>query len=149
MKLFKHFTGSVARTKADDHAYWLYKQGRKGICDLCNIKTSASKVLEDHTLFMIVTNAFPYALWDGGIVDEHIMLVPKRHVESIAAFTLDEKSEFLELLSSYDQRGYSSYGRAAGSSYKSIAHQHTHLMKVGTPIKRQIFNFKPYINFFK
>lgn len=151
MKLFKKYIGSPNRTKVTDHAYWKYKQtrGDAGICDLCNIETSASKIIADHPLFMVVTNAFPYAMWEGGHLDEHLMLVPKRHTESVADFTPAENVEFLKLLSTYDRQGYSYYGRATGSTYKSIPHQHTHLMKVGTPIKLHIFNFKPYINFFK
>lgn len=149
MKLFKKYIRSPCRPRHVDHAYYLHKQVRKGICDLCNIETSASKVLADYPLFMVVTNAFPYGTWEGGILDEHIMLVPKRHVESIALFTPEENSEFLRILAEYDQRGYSFYGRAAGSRYKSIPHQHTHLMKVGTPLTRHFYLRKPYINFFK
>ncbi|MGB4768319.1 MAG: hypothetical protein WBP22_03610 [Candidatus Saccharimonas sp.] len=151
MKLFKQYIGSPNRAKADDHAYFLYKKNRGDvdICDLCNIETSASKIIAEYPLFMVITNAFPYAIWEGGLLNEHLMLVPKRHTESIATFTPEENAEFLQLLSEYDQQGYSYYGRAAGSPYKSIPHQHTHLMQVGTPITRQIYNRRPYINFFK
>lgn len=151
MKLFKSYVRSSSRTRAVDHAYQQYKQSRgdKDICDFCHLDTSASKLLADYPLFMVVTNAFPYATWDGGHLDEHIMLVPKRHVESIAQFTSREQLEFSRLLADYDQAGYSFYGRAAGSQYKSIPHQHVHLMKLGAPLMRHIYSATPYINNFK
>lgn len=104
-------------------------------------------VLEEHQLFWIVCNLFPYHIWDGSRTGEHLMIVPKRHVDSIAHFTNDEQLAYMQLLARYESAGYSIYLRAAASGRKTVAHQHTHLIQVGQAIKTQVFIERPHINF--
>ncbi len=74
------------------------------------------------------------------------MIVPKRHVDTIAHFTDDERAAYMELLAQYESSGYSIYLRAAQSGRKTVAHQHTHLIEVGKAIKAQLFIEKPHVN---
>ena len=74
------------------------------------------------------------------------MLVPKRHVDSIGKLSSDELETYGTLLAQYEEAGYSVYGRAASNTAKSVAHQHTHLIKVsnrrvGTLVFLDRFNF--------
>ncbi|MEO8691531.1 MAG: hypothetical protein ABI397_01980 [Candidatus Saccharimonas sp.] len=117
------------RSAADENAYIAYKKTHSNFCSFCELDKSASKLIKDYGIFMIVSNAFPYATWDRGKVTEHIMLTPKRHVESLSLFTDDELKEFATLLAKYESIGYNFYGRSYGSEFKSIKHQHTHLIK--------------------
>jgi diadenosine tetraphosphate (Ap4A) HIT family hydrolase len=75
------------------------------------------------------------------------MIVPRRHIDSIADFSREERDEYMDLLASYESRGYSIYSRAAQSGRKTVVHQHTHLIQVGKSIKAQLFIDWPHINF--
>lgn len=96
--------------------------------------------MKDAGTFWLVANIFPYTIWDNFYVDEHLMLVPKRHIDSIGRFTDEELQTYGELLAEYEDDGYSVYGRAASNSAKSVTHQHTHLIKVSSRrVKTLIF----------
>lgn len=130
---------SIARLPGVDKSYKKYIENHANFCDFCEIERSASKVIADHQYFRIVTNAFPYAVWDGGRVEEHFLIAPHRHIESVSNFTDDERREYISLISHYESLGYCFYGRGRGSNYKSIPHQHTHIMKFTQPISIQIY----------
>lgn len=83
-----------------------------------------------------MVNKFPYDFWDMKKIKEHIMIVPIRHVDSVSHFYHSEQTKFLKLLSEYEASGHNFYGRSPGDITKSIAHQHTHLIKpIGKEIK--------------
>jgi len=74
------------------------------------------------------------------------MIVPKRHVDTIAHLTDEERAAYMDLLAHYESAGYSIYLRSTQSGRKTVAHQHTHLIEVGESIKAQLFIEKPHIN---
>lgn len=99
-------------------------------CEFCILKPGDGQVLKDIGAFWLVNNIFPYTIWDTFYVDEHLMVIPKRHVDSIGRFTDEELQAYGKLVADYEDSGYSVYGRAANNTAKSVAHQHTHLIKI-------------------
>ena len=139
--------GSIVRNRTHQKAYDKYQRGKQATtCQFCEFSADLDHVLSEHRLFWVVRNIFPYHIWDGSRTGEHLMVVPKRHVDSITAFTSDEKAEYLDLLAIYEAKGYSIYLRAAQNTRKSVTHQHTHLIEVRSRIKAQLFIEKPHIN---
>lgn len=119
----------------------------KGICVFCEIKKSSSEIARNYSLFTIVTNAFPYTLWDSCTVIEHMMIVPVRHIESMSKFTNKEAEEYHEIASEYEKDGYDLYARGLSSNMKSIPHQHTHLIKTdGQKINGLVYVEEPLVH---
>lgn len=119
----------------------------KDICVFCEIKKGSDQIVKEGKLFRVIINAFPYTLWDSCSVVEHMMIVPKRHIHSINKFTKDEIEEYHRITASYEKNGYDLYSRGLSSSMKSIAHQHTHLIKTdGIKIKGLMYNEKPLVH---
>ena len=91
-------------------------------CEFCILKRDDGQVLGDAGTFWLVNNIFPYTIWDNFYVDEHLMLVPKRHVDSIGKLSSDELETYGTLLAQYEEAGYSVYGRAASNTEIGRAH---------------------------
>lgn len=109
-------------------------------CEFCGLQSGDGQVLRDEDTFWVTKNIFPYTAWDSFYVDEHLMLIPKRHLDSLSGLTADELTKFSSSVAEYEDKGYSVYGRAATNGAKSIAHQHTHLIKVSNRrVKTLIF----------
>jgi ATP adenylyltransferase len=94
---------------------------------------------------LVVKNIYGYTVWELMDVQDHLMIMPKRHVESIFEFTKQEKTETIELIAEYEKKGYNTYARARDNIIKSVPHQHTHLIKTKNKHARFfIFSRKPY-----
>lgn len=120
------------------------------MCIFCDPEQTGNQIIETGKYFKIFTNKFPYDFWDMKEVDHHIMIVPMRHVDSIAHFNGKENAEFLRMLAKFESQGYNFYGRSPGDITKSIEHQHTHLIKpTGKEIKRLVYSDKPHLLFFR
>lgn len=118
-------------------------------CQFCSIvedEIHEQKLITEYPLFWVIVAKFPYYIWDGARTGEHLLLVPKRHIDSIAHFTSEEKVEFADALAEWEGKGYSLYARSAQNEHKSVPHQHTHLIEVGKSIKGQFYLNKPFIN---
>lgn len=141
----------TTRKKANEKKYAVYRKSKKdSVCDFCNFNADDSRVLKEYDNFWIIKNMFGYDIWDNMKVIEHLMIVPKKHTESIN--TLDSKAlaEYGKIIAEYDKKGYSFYARAAENISKSVPHQHTHLLKFdGKRKKISIFIEKPYILWFR
>ena len=75
------------------------------------------------------------------------MVVPKRHVYSVSSFTKDEIAQYHKITAQYEKKGYDLFSRGVSSTMKSIAHQHTHLIKTdGKKIKGLIYIEKPLVH---
>lgn len=113
-------------------AYEAWKASRtEGDCVFCEYTTGdTSYVLQEYSHFLLTTNRFPYAVWDDRQVTNHRMLIPKRHLMKLRDFTSDESTEFLQLLSEFEDQGFSVYSRAQQDPSRSITHQHTHLFQL-------------------
>ncbi|HSX23688.1 MAG TPA: HIT domain-containing protein [Candidatus Saccharimonadales bacterium] len=115
-------------------------------CSFCAINKGSPQFVTETKSFKVIRNIFPYSLWDSQPVKDHLMLIPKRHTDTLADLTPAAAQEFVKLLSSYESKGYSVYARAPGSVIKTVLHQHTHLIKHGDKvIKGLLYLRKPYV----
>lgn len=139
------------RTRKKALLYTKYtKKTDKDVCQFCSFTKNQEHIIEESPYFWVVKNIFPYDVWDSSGVSDHLMLIPKRHVDSLAHFKPTEQQEFTHLLGKYEEQGYSVYARAPSNGLKSIAHQHTHLIAVDSKVKRVIlFIRKPHLLFTK
>ncbi len=143
-------SGPIVRTRAMERDYIHRRKIVAGTCAFCAYADTPEDVTAHYNSFFVVKNIFPYAVWDGCHVTEHLLLVPRRHVESLSELDTNEGTEYLRLVSELESQGYAIYSRPAGSAGKSIPHQHTHLIKIDNKrIKTLYYNFMPHILWFK
>lgn len=96
--------------------------------------------------FVILQNRFKYEIWDGCRVLDHLMVIPKRHVDRINHLTDIEKAEYVTIIGEYEAHGYSLYSRAVQSTTRSVIHLHTHLIKLDPkPIRGLFYLEKPHV----
>ncbi len=115
------------------------------ICDFCEITEGSNQLIEESKSFKVIKNIFPYSFWDMQRVSDHLMIVPKKHTDTISHFSSQEAVEFVGLVGSYESRGYNVYARSPKSSAKSVHHQHTHLIKGhGRHVNFLLYLRRPY-----
>ncbi len=142
---------TVVRSRHNEKLYKTYSAKRCGKgCDFCSIAKGDPQFVAETMSFKVIRNKFPYVFWDDQAVEEHLMVVPKQHAESLASFTLEQAVEYLKLISDHEMNGYHAYVRAVKSISRSIFHQHTHLIKgMGKPKKIVLQVEKPHILFMR
>ncbi len=119
---------TAQRSRKEELRYRIYrKQTNINACEFC--KPLSEQELKTTDQFKVIRNKFPYTIWDGQTVVEHLMIVPKMHTDTVAHFTKEMVADYFKLLKAYEKQGYNVYARAPTSKIKSIAHQHTHLLK--------------------
>ena len=91
-------------------------------------------VIEETNYHFLVPNRVSYDVWELRAVTEHLLIIPKRHVTSLTSLDDQEKLDHMNLVSKYEAKGYNVYARGVGSLQRSVAHQHTHLIKT---VKKQ------------
>lgn len=105
-------------------------------------------VLSETSSMQVFPNKYPYEYWDNRGVIEHLLLVPKRHVESLSELTDAEKVDAMDLMAQYEAAGYSVYWRSKTNTARSVSHQHTHLIKVDNVSPHlAVYSQKPYFVF--
>jgi len=139
-----------SRSHKSEKEYKKLKKTRAKVdgCVFCKFDKQPGKeeVIKEFTDFWVVENTFPYDIWDDQGVVDHIMVVPKRHMESLGEMNTDEMTEFSCIIGSYDKLGYSIYARSFKNSIKSVPHQHTHLIKLDAKeISFMIYSKKPHV----
>lgn len=114
-------------------------------CTFCREIEKADKILHEGKTMFVLPNRVSYDVFEGRHVTDHIMVIPKRHIDSINDFTSEEASEFVQLIGWYESEGYNVYARGRGNISRSVQHQHTHLIKTDDkPTKALLFVKKPY-----
>ncbi len=104
------------------------------------------KVLQETPHMQVVSNMFPYHVWEHLDVVDHLLIVPKRHISSMADLTPSERKDMINIFCEYEAEGYSNYTRAPQAVSRSLPHIHTHLIKSGTKKPRfSLVMRKPYI----
>ncbi len=94
----------------------------------------------------MIENIFPYDIWDGHNVEGHLLIIPKKHTDTLSSLSKQARMNLIDAIASYEADGYSVYARAPSNKTKSIVHQHTHLIKVGQKRKKLIvFLRKPHL----
>lgn len=116
----------------------------KPVCTLCDEDNKPRIVRENETMILL-PNRVSYDIFEGMRVIEHLMIVPKRHVEGLDEFTDQEKLDFMAFAGEFEAKGYNVYARGAKSATRSVAHQHTHLIKLDNKkAKSIVYIAKPY-----
>ena len=117
-----------------------------GLCAFCADVGLPQRAVEQTDTMYVIPNRTSYDMFEGLRVDEHLMVIPKRHVETLDDFTDQEKLEAMSIAGNYEKQGYSVYSRGVGSITRSVNHQHTHLIKLRN-VRTRIFFFirKPHI----
>lgn len=137
-------SGPATRTRKNHKNYRRYVR-HVAACDFCAFQAGEFPVREEHEYFWVVENMFGYDIWDSMGVSEHLMVVPKRHAESIGEFTASEAKEYLSLIAHFESSSYSLYSRAKENAAKSVPHQHTHLIKLNNKRKKLVvFIHRPH-----
>jgi diadenosine tetraphosphate (Ap4A) HIT family hydrolase len=114
-------------------------------CTFCKELHGSKVTMQNETMF-IIPNRVAYDMFEGLPVIEHLMLMPKRHTESLADFTQQETRDYMNIIGEHEKNGYSVYSRGSDNINRSVRHQHTHLMKLGYKKSRFIlFAAKPYV----
>jgi ATP adenylyltransferase len=135
------------RSRAEHLRYQQYLKGvDPSTCVFCAIKKGDDQLVEETANFKVIHNIFPYSLWDGQSVEDHLMITPKKHTDSLSSMTLKQKGEYVDLVERYEREGYNIYARAPISKIKTIPHQHTHLIKsVGGASRFLLLIRRPYL----
>lgn len=101
---------------------------------------------DDHVY--VVPNLTKYDLWEGHDVEDHLLVIPLRHVGSLDELSETEKLAIIDQASAYEKQGYGVYARGVGVVTRSVTHQHTHLIKTSSMRPRiTIFLRRPYLLF--
>lgn len=110
--------------------YYLYtRTNTSGKCVFCREEDLGKerKIIAQTESMLVIKNDYPYTRWANQRVRNHLLIVPKRHTLKISEFTDTERSELLELIAIYDEKGYSFYVRSFSDKFRSVAHVHGHL----------------------
>lgn len=142
----------TTRSRKEEKIYNKYQKSNRFSedCVFCNFDSKEEQEIQNTRSFRIVRNLFPYSQWDGQGVLDHLMIVPKKHTDTLNDLDANEAIEYVGLIGSYESEGYSIYSRSKGSTRKSVIHQHTHLIKLDNQTKNVVLYMKkPYIRFVK
>lgn len=95
-------------------------------------------------------NLTQYDLWELYDVEDHLLVIPKRHIETLKELTNNERLDIMDQVAEYEANGYNVYARGVGFARRSVNHQHTHLIKVTNKKPRlAVFLQYPYYLFKK
>ncbi len=122
---------TATRNGREEREYIRYRKTHhpKG-CPFCNIKRSDGQHIKSYKYFTVIRNIFPYSLWDGQGVVDHLMVTPKKHTDRLSGQPDAAAIEYVRIVEKYELDGYNVYTRTFKSSSKSVAHYHTHLIKL-------------------
>ncbi len=116
-------------------------------CPFCSADTRAAAIFEDDNVY-VVPNLTKYDLWELHDVTDHLLVIPKRHVKSMAELGQAERLSVMEVCAQYELNSYNIYARGNGFVKRSVDHQHTHLIKVDNKRPRlAMFSRTPYFLF--
>jgi diadenosine tetraphosphate (Ap4A) HIT family hydrolase len=114
-------------------------------CTFCNELEITTNIVEENTTMFVIPNRISYDVFEGRRVTGHLMIIPKRHVETFKEFTDKEAADLVHMSAKYEANGYNVYARAMDNISRSVLHQHTHLIKTDTKRTKAIFFIrKPY-----
>ena len=112
-------------------------------CNFC--RDQGDSIIKENDTMYVIPNRVSYDVFESMRVLDHLMVIPKKHHETIATFSDEEKIDAMRLMGKYEAQGYSVYGRGMGSVSRSVKHQHTHLLKLDNkPSSLVIYARKPY-----
>ena len=116
-------------------------------CPFCG-RALKEKGLIEFKYSYIVPNLTKYDFWELYDVVDHLLLLPKRHVQHLNELNDSEKLEIISKIAEYEANGYSVYARSQDFNARSEEHQHTHLIKTtNKKMKMALFIDNPYFLF--
>jgi diadenosine tetraphosphate (Ap4A) HIT family hydrolase len=119
---------------------------KENYCPFCD--NDNHEIIEETNTMFVMKNRVKYDLFDGVRVLDHLLVIPKQHRVALNEFTDQEIIDAFRIAGKYEEQGYGFYGRGVGSVTRSVAHQHTHLLKLAdTTSKLVVFTSKPYLLF--
>lgn len=122
---------TAQRSTKEEYRYANKRTEEKGEgCPFCAITPGHPQYVSETKNLKVIRNRTPYSLWDSQGVLDHLMIVPKQHTGKLGDLSSEAASEFVKIIDSYEEDGYSVYARALNSTIRSVAHQHTHLIKL-------------------
>lgn len=131
---------TASRSTKEAIRYWKQRHTEEGRdCPFCDVQPNEDRYVEESSTLTVIRNRFPYSIWDGQGVIDHLMITPKIHTNSLNDLSDEGAREFIRLVNKYEADGYNVYARAPASTAKSIYHQHTHLIKVDGKTRRLMF----------
>lgn len=123
---------------------------RIGGCAFCRKESGIDRAISSDKYSYVIPNRTKYDVFETRAVTEHYMIIPRRHVETLADLTKDEQHSIMKIAGEYEKKGFNVYARGVGSISRSIKHQHTHLIKITNKrSKFYLFIQKPYLVLFK
>lgn len=141
---------TATRSRKERNFYSNYlarRKKRKNVkCEFCLITNGHKDHIQEAKYFKVIRNVFPYSIWDGQDVSDHLMIVPQMHTDHLGDLPKTAGSELLTIIGEYEAQGYNFYARAPQSKIKSVLHHHTHLIKPKDKEAHFILFFqKPYM----
>lgn len=119
------------RSIKNELSYYRYKRTKPSGCAFCEIDLGqSSQVIKRTDRMAVLRNMFPYARWDGRKVTDHLMIVPVNHVISLNKLDAVGSRELLDLVTEYEDDGYSFYIRSPHNKSRTIPHIHGHLIRL-------------------
>lgn len=121
------------RTRSEHQEYRRVRREEPDrVCPFC--RPDPDYLVSSSTHTHLLLNRFPYAIWENQVVEEHLMLVPRTHHESMSSMSAEEYADMVAMLREYEPNGYSIYTRGATNQGRSQVHLHTHLIRTSTTI---------------
>jgi diadenosine tetraphosphate (Ap4A) HIT family hydrolase len=105
------------------------KDTKKTVCTFCDEKNLEKAIRQTDTVY-VIPNRVKYDMFEGRRVLDHLLVVPKKHRESVSSFTAQEQQDIMGIIGDYEAQGYHFFGRGKQTITRSVTHQHTHLVKV-------------------
>jgi diadenosine tetraphosphate (Ap4A) HIT family hydrolase len=124
-----------------------YQQRKKTSgCPFCDPQEIEYRLVEQTEHAYVIPNQTAYEVWEHHKVLEHLMVIPKRHVNHLGELTDAELLDIMRLTAKYEAEGYSVYARGIASPRRSVQHQHTHLIKIDQKQPRiSVYMRRPYV----
>lgn len=137
---------TAQRSTKEEHSYKKQRRSDQVIgCPFCAITKGSPQYVSETAHLQVIRNGMPYSIWDSRGVTDHLMIIPKTHTQKLGDLGPEAAVEFIKLIDKYESAGYNLYARSVGSSNRSVAHQHTHLIKlVGREKKFLLMMKKPW-----
>jgi diadenosine tetraphosphate (Ap4A) HIT family hydrolase len=112
-------------------------------CNFC--RDQSDKIVKENDTMYVIPNRVSYDMFESMRVLDHLMVIPKKHHETMATFDDNEMRDAMKIMGEYEAQGYNVYARGMGSVSRSVKHQHTHLLKLDNkPSNLVIYARKPY-----
>ena len=134
---------TAARSTREEHRYrGIRRKAGEQDCPFCTITEGDEQFVGEQAGLKVIRNIYPYSLWDGQGVVDHLLIVPTHHTDTLGDLSPETAVEFMKLINQYEAEGYNLYARAPASTMKSIVHQHTHLIKLDGKHRKVVFSLQ-------